>query len=172
MPRPLTIALLLPLCLAVSACGGGARPEQMASTTDSSFIISKNNRYYKSIAVSAVSGGMKADGLPASAALAEALRRSLDSRDLLSESDAANYTLEAKLLSLEQPRSVSDYTVRATIAYTLRKNHTPLLTETILSSGGTGMRDTLSSPDRLRVANETAIKNNIEMFLSLVMARS
>lgn len=101
-----------------------------------------------------------------------ALENSLRSAKLLSTLiNKADYKLEAKLISVNQPMFGLDFTVHATVLYSLVDNKTgeTVYEETIMESHTATMNDAFMGVERLKLANEGAARNNIKELISRLM---
>jgi len=101
-----------------------------------------------------------------SASFEQALKDSLLANGLLAPAAGA-YVLKPSLVSLKQPLFGLDMTVTADVLYILREKSTgrDVLNETIHSSHTATVGDAFVGTTRLRLANEGAIRNNIELLL-------
>jgi len=171
MQAPFKTLLIFSLCVLLTACASGARPDNMISVPIQSNLISKSNKYFQGISIENISGGKETNAMLASkvsnSAFHEALRKSLESHGLLSVSGTPKYRLNAELLALEQPIIGFSFTVDSVAQYKLLStaNNKSVFNETIKASGKATMGDTIVGVERLRIANEYSVKNNIQEFI-------
>ncbi|MFN7710554.1 MAG: hypothetical protein ACK5O7_06325 [Holosporales bacterium] len=127
------------------------------------------SKYANSIHVETVSGGEETDPLwkskVSSQDFANALIETLKTHNLYAEN--GRYVLTAHLKELDQPDIGFDFTVKAKVHYTLEERNTgkTLFLDTLESSYTASFGDHLYGAERLRLANEGAIRTNIEMLL-------
>ena len=130
--------------------------------------------YRETLVVAPVRGGKETSPLWTSqvgnAEFQEALTRSLiatklASANILINPGAANgrYRLEAALQSLQQPLMGFDLTVTATVAYKLTEISTGAVVyeSTLVTPATATMSDALIAVERLKLANEKAIRANL-----------
>lgn len=164
----LSLALLgLSLGSLLGGCASPARGDHMAvtATPQQRMVITPLR---ENIAVLDVSGGQAGNRLWASKVgnreFADALALSLRDANLLASAPgAARYTLSARMERLEQPVTGMSLTVTATVSYSLveRATGNELLRRTHTVPYTASFGDTFGSLDRMRVANEGAVKANI-----------
>lgn len=157
------------LCLValyMSGCATGAKIEGMSTGEIEHHY---DEKLKENMAVTSVSGGEKTNPLwtseISSEAFGEALRQSLKSQGLLSES--GKYKLKVEMLSVEQPVLGLDFTVTTNVKYVLIDSATgvTLLDKTIAAPYTAKLSDSFFAVKRLRLANEGSGKKNIEMIL-------
>ncbi len=121
-----------------------------------------------------VSGGKETNPLLASKVSNEAFEQALTDSLInfgLYNSTNGRYQLEAELLALEQPMMGFSFTVNSVIEYKVHKDNSSVFEKTIKASGTATTGDTIIGVERLKIANERAIKNNIRMFIDEVLTR-
>lgn len=172
----LTGAAFLTLASLLGGCASPARGDHMAATAtpQQRMVITplRNN-----VAVLEVSGGQASNRLWASKVgnqdFSQALALSLNDAGLLAvNAPAARYTLSARMDRLEQPMTGIDLTVTATISYSLVEKASGRevfrRTETVPYTAPFG--DTFGAMDRMRLANEGAVKANIATVVEDLLA--
>lgn len=168
-------ALILSLALlggVVAGCAQPARGAKMAVAAPSDAAVPANPRLETGIYVEPVAGGEETNPLWKSevgnAAFRQALIQSLSQSGLLASApEDGAYTLDARLVSLNQPVAGLDLTVTAVVAYAVTETHTgrAFLTETITTPFTARFADELYGVARFRLANEGAVRANIREFL-------
>ena len=172
----LTGAASLTLASLLGGCAGPARGDRMAAiaTPQQRMVITplRNN-----VAVLDVSGGQASNRLWASkvgnSEFSQALAMSLGDAGLLAPSaPAARYTLSARMEQLVQPMTGINLTVTASVSYSLVERATGKevfrRTETVPYTAPFG--DTFGAMDRMRLANEGAVKANIASVVEDLLA--
>lgn len=98
--------------------------------------------------------------------LKAALKKSLDQQGLFS--DTGNYQLDVTLLAVDQPILGFNFKVTTVIRYVITDtiNDKVLLEEPITAQFTATVSDAFVGVERLRLANEGAIRTNIELFLN------
>jgi hypothetical protein len=171
--------LIFPILLlaALSGCATPARIDQMtARRIDTSKIIAetplKNN-----ISLKSVSGGESTNPLWVSkvgdAEFRQALEQSLRTATLLaSDQSKSHYLLATKLISLDQPFIGLDLRVTATIEYLLEEKATGrnVFTKTISTPFTATFSDAAIAIERLKIANEGAVRENIEKLIHEILS--
>lgn len=166
---------LIAACLTLNACAGGARSDLMAVSPPSDFALSKNSKYYNAIALADVTGGKETNPLWMSkvdnAAFQGALAQSLENYGVLDTNSNARYTLETELIALEQPFMGFSFEVVSAVDYKLNQtsNKSVVFDKTVTESGKATMGDSVLGVERLRIANEYSIKNNIQAFVNNIL---
>lgn len=96
-----------------------------------------------------------------------ALEMSLRRVGLLAERQAGHYTLTAHLESVDQPFIGLDMTVTATVSYAISERATgkDVFKKTLAVPYTASFGDSLMGVERLRLANEGAIRANITQFI-------
>ncbi len=159
--------VLVFLSVTLSACAGASRPELMSIAPDENNSIQISKKYHNAVSIEDVTGGKETNALlmskVSSEAFQKALENSLAAYGLLNEN--GSYVLHAELLALEQPVMGFSFTVDSVVDYTLKKNNSVVFKETIKASGKATMGDSPLGVERLRIANEYSIQNNIKAFL-------
>jgi len=162
------IALLAALTL--SACASGAEPGAMSVGLSQHTIIEESSPLSNSIEVAEVIGGKKTNPAWTSEvsneAFLEALKQSLQVHTMLSSGDA-RLKLNAELLELDQPLFGTSFTVTAVVHYTLTNVSTGevIFDRNVTTPYTASFGDALYAAKRLRLANEGAIRKNIQRLM-------
>lgn len=174
------IALLISSYAGVflSGCATPANVEQMIYVPEATENASPVSAYYKSIIVENVAGGSETSPLFTSQVSTEdlkgALEGSLRRANYLSDNSVGKYKLTANLMSLEQPFMGINMTVRASIDYKLKEQGSEkiLFKDTIETPFTATMSDAFIGVERLKIANEGAIKRNIRKLIEKLASLS
>jgi hypothetical protein len=153
----------------VAGCAAPARLEQMQVDTSLAQRTALASSPLKGgIAIREVTGGSETNPMwlskVSSSEFERALEASLGAAGLLSPNrQASPYTLLADLKSLEQPYFGASLTVTATVTYFLveRASAKTVLERTIATPYTAAFGDAFIASERLRLANEGAIRANI-----------
>jgi hypothetical protein len=157
------LVLLAFVAPALAAC---ATPEAM--TVDSGAVVSSIPKYRNAIAVRSVTGGhvmnaltvMGVDNEP----LKAALESSLAANGYLARSGTPKFYVDAEIVNLDQPLMGLDLDVTADVTYKV-SGAGPAATYPIKTTARATFSDSPIAADRMRVANERAMQQNIRQFL-------
>lgn len=172
--KMMPLALLL-LALGLSACASGAKPGAMLAPNTPQTTISANSSLREAVAIGQVSGGRETNPLwvsdVSSSDLAEALRLSLAVRTMLAIRDE-RFKLEATMINLQQPMMGIDMTVTSRVRYRLtRLSDNAIVFEREIAAPFTAaFSSSFYGMERLKLANEGSIRENISQFLAALIA--
>ncbi len=151
--------------LAALTVGGCAT--QQAMTVDTGTIASPVAKYRNAVAVRSVSGGQVMNVLTVPGVTDEpfkaALESSLAATGYLARTGTAKYFIDAEIKNLEQPLIGLDLDVVSTVTYKVSGAITA--TYPITAKGSATFSDSPIGVDRIRIANERAMQQNIKAFL-------
>ena len=165
------------VAITVTGCAEASNPGAMAVGVTQSTLIADNSSLHHAVAAPTVTGGKDTNPLWVSnvsnADFAEALRQTL-AADTILATDKARFNLSAQLVSLKQPLMGFDMTVTADVKYTLTDIATgKVVWQKELTTPFTAtMSDALMGVKRLQLANEGAIKANIQQMITALIADS
>lgn len=163
----LIAAALLPL----AACASGANPRGMTVTPNDLPANAVAAELESTIGIGIVSGGEDTNPLWTSEVgneeFKQALRNSLEGLKLYGSSADSRYLLDAHLVDLDQPLMSFDTTVTSSVRYLLSERATKrkVLEELVVSAHTAKMGDSWYGVERLKLANEGAIRDNIAEFI-------
>ena len=164
--------LMIAMLGTLIGCATPARPGHMVPETAHFPSQSLDSPLHSAIAISRVGGGEKTNPLLVSKVgsneLQEALRLSLKQCGLLSPSDvAAPFRLEVFLIELKQSGSSLTAIVDSVMRYKLIRSGDDQVVydDIITASYKATVGDSFYGPQRLKLANEGAIRANIAAFL-------
>jgi hypothetical protein len=172
--REFRYARLFSACFALaalSACVSGANRGAMVAPLAPEEISADIAPIKNAIHVGAVTGGEDTNPLWSSqvsnANFKAALEDSL-ALAVLKGDDHAPYVLNAKLVELHQPFAGFDMTVTSTVEYMLTPagQSKPTLTEKVVTPYTAAFGDAFLGAERLRVANEGAMRENIKEIIA------
>ncbi len=138
-------------------------------------LLAQNSRLRQAVAIGTVSGGRETNPLWTSqvsqADFAAALRQSLATHAMLTINNEA-FRLEATLHDLEQPIAGFDLQVTSRVSYRLVRasDGTTAYATEIRRAYTAPFSSSFLAVERLRLANEGAIRENIREFLSVLIA--
>ncbi len=162
------------LLVLILICYGCATPaNQNAMTISRGDVAPKANENLRnSIAVNNVTGGKSTNPLWTSqidnAGFKEALEQSLALVGYkAANSSNAKYVLDVELKSVDQPLLGIDFSVTTTAVYSMTKNGEKK-TFPITATGVAKFSEHWVGGERLRVANEKAVKENIGQFINKI----
>jgi len=169
--------LIALMFLLLGACAGGPRLEAMVPDVATNAVIAENSSLWKSTGIGEISGSTKTNKLwktqITNEVFAKALRQSFGLHAVLSEG-VGKYKASAKLKELRQPFLGFELAVTARVEYTVTRTSDKfivfnrMITETYTST----LKDSYVFSDRLKLANEGAIKDNIKKFIGAYIAES
>ena len=175
IPRLTGLGNLILLSLLVGSlvgCASAARLDKMAVTNISQQKFSDRSPFTKAIFLQGVSGGKETNPLWQSnvnnSEFEGALKVSMQAHGLLAvDENRGRYLLNAKLVNLDKPFVGFDMKVTSTIRYTLtlKGRNNPMLDDSITASYTATVNDAFLGAERLRLANEGSIRENIRQFL-------
>jgi len=131
------------------------------------------SRLRAAININSVLGGQNTNPLWTSevgnAEFQEALRQSLAAHGMLAE-EGGQYSLDAQLVEVDQPFVGFSMTVTTTVNYTLTEIATNrvVFQEVVMASPRTAASEAFLGVERLRIANENSIRENISMFIEML----
>ena len=161
---------LLAILLVAAGCASAARTDGMIVAVSPDTVIGDASPLRGAIRVGTVSGGGETNPLWRSNVAADdfrtALEQSLAARAMIAASPG-RYTVDAELVSLERPLAAFDTTVTAKVRYTVLAagSQAIKLDDTIVTPFTVNFSDAPFGPERLRLANEGAMRANIETFI-------
>ncbi|CAN7199083.1 hypothetical protein LJR225_000640 [Phenylobacterium sp. LjRoot225] len=156
----------------LTACASGARPDSMAFTNTAGAPVTQAEPGYKAFRVVHVDGGSKTNPLWMSSVSSEdfqkALESSLQSLGLLSDDPAkAKAEITANLQALDRPLAGLDMSVTSKVRYSAKStsDQKVIFDDTVAATGTAKFGDALVGVQRLKLANEAAMKENIKAFV-------
>lgn len=163
-----SLAGLVPL----GGCASAASSERMTVAAAAVAAVKPPPTLHHRIAIGQVSGGHDTNPLWMSKVgnpeFSTALRDSLAAAGLLAEGpEPGAYVLSANLLRLKQPVFGFDMKVTATVDYELRERASglPVFATEVVTPYTADMGDAFLGVERLRLANEGAIRFNIQRLI-------
>lgn len=170
--RPLGAARIVAVvatALALAACARPADPKGMTMPRpgdEGAYPAS----LAKALCVRTVAGGKETNPVWRSQVgnedFAKALRDSLENAGLLAGESGCRYTIDADLLGLDQPGPSANKEVTAFVNYKVwDKANNPALLETVKAPYTARFGDALLGAERLKLANEGAVRKNIGLFM-------
>jgi len=160
------------IAASLTACAEGARPNNMALITGQAPQVSPADPGYKAFRVAHVDGGGKTNPLWESSVSSEdfqkALETSLLSAGLLADDPAAaKNEITANLQDLNRPLAGLDMTVTSKVHYSAKSAaDQKVIFDDVIAASGTGkFSDALLGVQRLQLANEASMRENIKAFI-------
>jgi hypothetical protein len=166
---------VLLLMLALGACASGAVPGAMVPPISPDTVLASGSQLQRAVGVGTVDGGRETNPLltsqVSSEAFAQALRQSLATHAMLATGSGI-YRLDASLSDLSQPLAGFNMEVKARVQYRLtRLSDGALVWEREIANAFTAdFSSAYYGVERLRLANEGAIRENIRQFLAALIA--
>ena len=170
-------SLVAAALLLLGACASGATGRGMTVTPTDLPGEAVSAEFQRTIGLGTVTGGEDTNPLWTSEVgneqFKQALRDSLQIRDLYAGSDDSRYLLDAHLLNVDQPLIGFDATVTSSVKYRVieRATKQPVLEELVVSAYTATMSDAWYGVERLRLANEGSIRDNIAEFIKRLSER-
>lgn len=170
----IAIALLIFL---LNACAAGPRQEAMIAEVSANAVISESSPLWKSTGIGDITGSAKTNRLWKSKipkqVFENALRQSLNLHAILSEG-SGKYKISAMLKELRQPFIGIELAVTARVKYKVTRTLDKVIVfeREITVTNTTNLDDSYVFSNRLKLANEGAIKANIKKFIGVYIAES
>jgi hypothetical protein len=167
--------MMLSVGFLLSACASGARPGAMTVAVAPDRLVDESSPAHNALSVGTVSGGSETNPLWKSnvsdADFRQALEQSLALHALLAR-EARRYVVNTQLLGLDQPFAGFDLTVTASVHYTLLStaDQSVKLDQTVTTPFTANFSDAFVAVERLRIANEGAMRENIKAFITQLIA--
>ena len=166
------VASLIFLCAALSACASPAEVQNMVVTKSSVSVSGKETPFSNAILIKQVDGGEDTNPLWTSevgkSGFREALRSSMQQTGFLASSaSATKFDLHATLSKVAQPLVGLNFTVTSYVRYRLIQRSTlkTWFDEEVSAAYTATFGDSLLGVQRLRLANEGSIRENIRLFI-------
>lgn len=170
MKKIITIMIVAITSIYLQGCASGATTAGMTSTKT---YMTSNNPFAQKISVDAVDGGSWTNPIWISKVgnkdMQEAVKASLKNNGLLANGNGA-YILKPTIKDVDQPIFGASFTVNADVQYVLKEaaSGKVVLSKTLKSSHKATMSDSFFGVKRMRIANEGAIRNNIDLLLQQI----
>lgn len=174
MSRRVLVSALTLSVVVLAGCATPARVDQM-SATGSAQHRTVETPLRNNLAVKDVTGGTETNPMwvskVSSSDFEKALEASLKSAGLLADRQAGDFVLTADLMKLEQPFIGLDMTVTSSVRYMVihRSSGKTVFDSMVTTPYTAKLSDALIAMERLKLANEGAIRTNIGELLSRLM---
>lgn len=175
MIRRLASASAIAALMGVAACATPSNPAMMTLPATPGLTASVGDTGYKSVTTVSVNGGKETNPLwtaeVSDGDFKTALEGSLAAAGYMGNEGPA-LTVTASLIDLKQPFAGLDMSVTSQVRYTVARDGQSIFDETVAATGTATMSDAFVGVERLRMANEKSIKENIKEFLTRFRARA
>ena len=165
------------IAIGLSACSSPARMNAMIPDVSEATIIDESSPLAKAVLLGDVTGGKETNPMWTSQVGNEefqgALKNALIAHALLAE-EGGRYKLTAELQELDQPVIGTSLTVTSTVRYVIidTKSNTTVFDKVVVQPYTAKFSDAFLGNERLRLANEGAIRVNIQDFLEKLISKS
>ena len=175
MIRRLAAAAALGALMGVAACASPSNPALMTLPATSGLTAAPGDLGYRSVTTVTVSGGQNTNPMWTSevsnADFKTALEGSLTAAGYMG-TEGQPMTISASLIDLKQPMAGFDMSVTSQVRYTVMRADRSVFDETVAATGTATMGQAFMGVERLRMANEASIRENIKEFLTRFRARA
>lgn len=169
LARRLAVVAAAGALLGLAACASPSRPELMALPATAGLTASQGDLGYKSVTSVVVSGGSETNPLWTAQVSNEDLKTALETSLAAAGymgSDGRPMTVTANMVELQQPLVGLNLSVTSRIQYTVSSGGRVVFNDTVAATGTATMSDAFAAVERLRIANEKSIQENIKAFLT------
>lgn len=167
--RPAAAAVLALALSGLAACATPSDPTRMSVPATPGLTASAGDVGYHAVRTVTVSGGSDTNPLWTSQvsdqAFKSALETSLTAAGYVG-SEGEPMTVNASLLDLKQPMIGLDMTVTSQVRYSVTQGNRTVFDETVSAAGTATVSEAFVAVERLRLANEKSILENIKSFLT------
>ena len=173
--RQTKTGLALALLVLLGACASGATPGAMTVPLSEQTLLAPTSRLRQSVQIGAVGGGRETNPLWTSQVsdsdFATALRQSLATHAMLSINNGT-FRVDAQMLGLDQPLAGFDLAVSSRVSYRVTEVATGTLVfqREINATYTATFSSAFVAIERLRLANEGSVRENIRQFLVALIA--
>ncbi|MDQ1155085.1 hypothetical protein [Brevundimonas sp. SORGH_AS_0993] len=161
--------------MGLAACASPASPARMTLGATPGLTAAPGDVGYRSVTTVSVSGGQGTNPLwlsqVSNADFKTALENSLAAAGYMG-GQGQPMTVSASLIDLKQPLAGFDMSVISQVRYTVTRAERVLFDETVAATGTASMGESLLGTERIRLANEASIRENIKTFLTRFRARA
>lgn len=159
----------------LGACANGVRPEAMIADVTTDAVITDKSPLWKSTSIETIKGSAKTNPLWKSkvsrADFGKALKQTLALHALLNEGDE-KYIINAQLKELRQPFLGFELAVTARVHYKITNvvDGSPIFDREVTETYTAKFNESYVFSERLKLANEGAVKANIKKFIHAYVA--
>lgn len=154
--------------LGLAACATPSNPAAMTLSATPGLTAAQGDVGYRSVTEVTVSGGRDTNPLwtaqVSNADFQTALRNSLAAAGYMG-TEGRPMSVSATMIELQQPMMGLDLSVTSRVRYTVKQGDQVVFDETVAATGTASMRDAFAAVERLKLANEKSIQENIKQFL-------
>lgn len=162
-------AVLAVSLMALAACASPSRPEAMVLGATPGLVASSGDLGYRSVTSVVVSGGSETNPLWTAQVSNEDLKAALEGSLAAAGymgSDGRPMVVTANMIALSQPMVGLDMSVTSRIQYSVTSDGRVVFNDTVAATGTATMGDAFVGTERLRLANEKSIQENIKQFIT------
>lgn len=175
MLRRLAAAAAVASLMGLAACATPSNPAAMTLPATAGLTASAGDVGYKSVTTVNVSGGNETNPLwtaqVSNADFKTALENSLNAAGYMG-SEGRPLVVTASLVNLKQPMAGLDMSVTSEVRYSVTRDGTVIFNDTVSATGVGTMGEAFVGTERLRIANEKSIQENIKEFLKRFRAQA
>jgi hypothetical protein len=167
--RRLGAAAAVASLMALAACASPSRPEAMILGATPGLIASSGDLGYRSVTSVVVSGGSETNPLWTAQVSNEDLKTALEGSLAAAGymgSDGSPMVVTANMIALNQPLAGLDLSVTSRIQYSVTRDGRVVFNDTVSATGTATMGEAFAAVERLRLANEKSIQENIKQFIT------
>jgi hypothetical protein len=173
--RRLAAAAAAASLMALAACASPSRPEAMILGATPGLTASTGDLGYHSVTSVIVSGGSETNPMwtaqVSNQDLKTALEGSLAAAGYMG-SDGRPMVVTANMIELNQPMAGLDMSVTSRIQYSVTSDGRVVFNDTVSATGTATIGEAFAGMERLRLANEKSIKENIKQFITRFRANA
>jgi len=175
MIRRVATAAAAAALFGLAACATPSNPAKMTLPATPGLTAASGDVGYKSVTTVTVNGGTSTNPLWTSQVsdsdFQTALEGSLEAAGYMGN-QGRPMTVTASLIDLKQPMFGLDMAVTSRVRYSVTRDGTIVFDDTVAATGVAGMGEAFAGVERLRIANEKSIKENIREFLTRFRAQA
>jgi len=166
--RRLAVAAAAASLLGLAACATPSNPAAMTLAATPGLTAAQGDVGYKSVTSVSVSGGHDTNPLwtaqVSNADFQTALTDSLAAAGYMG-TEGRPMSVTASMIDLNQPMMGLDMSVTSRVRYTVKQGERIVFDDTIAATGTATMSEAFMGVERLRLANEKSVQENIKQFL-------
>jgi hypothetical protein len=161
--------------MGLAACATPSRPEAMSLPATPGLTASAGDLGYRSVTSVIVSGGSETNPLWTAQVSNEDLKAALEGSLAAAGymgSDGRPMVVTANMVALNQPLAGLDMSVTSRIQYSVTSGGRLVFNETVSATGTATISEAFVGVERLRLANEKSIQENIKQFITRFRANA